>query len=131
MVYFCGRITFVVFKIVSHFRVVLRLWKSLSYVCGVFTIVEKSVYVCERFTFMDGFAFGYTCKPHITWPFTTLSNSLNCRFQLHVTTINDPTNIPVIAHHCYLRLFIEEIALKSLYYSRVRWPAIVLSLSPC
>ncbi len=34
MVYSCRRITFVVFKIVLHFRVVLRLWKSLSYVWG-------------------------------------------------------------------------------------------------
>ncbi len=34
MICFCGRFTFVVFKIVLHFRVVLRLWKILSYVCG-------------------------------------------------------------------------------------------------
>ncbi len=41
VVYFCGRFTFVGFKIVLHFRVVLRLWTSVSYVCG-------GVYICGK-----------------------------------------------------------------------------------
>ena len=41
VVYFCGRFTFVGFKIVLHFGVILCLWKSLSYVCG-------EVYICEK-----------------------------------------------------------------------------------
>ncbi len=41
VVYFCGGFTFVAFKIVLHFRVVLRLWKSVSYVCG-------GVYICGK-----------------------------------------------------------------------------------
>ncbi len=59
MVYFCGRLTFVEFKIVLHFRGVLRLWKSLSYVCGGVYICGKiglrlwAFYVGGRFTF-DG-----------------------------------------------------------------------------
>ncbi len=56
----CGRFTlnFVGFKIVLHFRVVLRLWKSLSYVCGgIYICKKKSVYVCGRFTLVGGFTF--------------------------------------------------------------------------
>ncbi len=41
VVYYCGRFTFVGFKIVLHFRVVLRLWKSLGYVCGGVYIYGK------------------------------------------------------------------------------------------
>ncbi len=41
VVYFCGRFAFVGFKIVLHFRVVLRLWNRLSYVRG-------GVYICVK-----------------------------------------------------------------------------------
>ena len=41
VVYFCGRFTFVGFKIVLHFRGILRLWKSMSYVCG-------GIYICGK-----------------------------------------------------------------------------------
>ena len=40
-IYFCGRFTFVGFKIVLHFQVFSRLWESLSYVC-------EGVYICGK-----------------------------------------------------------------------------------
>ncbi len=61
------------FKIVLHFRVVLRLWKCLSYVCGGVYIA-----VCGRFTLVGGFTFdGVTAlkdtSKHVSGTFKTFN----------------------------------------------------------
>ncbi len=57
-----GGVTFVAFKIVLHFRVVLRLWKSVSYVCGGVYIGRK-IGLRGHFTLVGRFTFDGVTTP--------------------------------------------------------------------
>ncbi len=57
MVYFCGRIMFVVYKIVLHFGWFYFCRKVWATFVGGFTFVEKLVYACGRFTLVGVYVF--------------------------------------------------------------------------